>query len=131
MDGPDLFRPQAGCRAVLDEAPAAPMADSALGADPQIAAAIFEQRAGAEVGQSVGFAEAGEDTVAPPADAFVGADPHAAVAAFEDGADEVVHQPVPLSVLHAPAAGCTEYPFALGAEPECARTVVQHVAHAN
>src|ERR1700678_2775077 len=131
MDRPDLLGTQRASDVILHECAIAPMAYAAFGADPDIAGAVFQQRADAEIGEPIGFAKIGDRAVMPPRNAFVGADPDATIARLKQRADEVVYQSGALFILHSLPVLDTERSFAFGADPQRARQLAHHVAHAH
>ena len=132
VERPDLLAAQTLEQSIAFEPAAAQVAEPAVGGHPQAAVAIQQQHPYAAVCQPILRAEILKRAAVPARQAAVGADPDAALAVFAKRAREVVHQ----SLLHAVAVGAgalpatlpASYALPIGANPQAAGTIAEHVA---
>src|SRR5215472_7737203 len=103
-------------------------AEAVVGANPDIAVAIFEERARAEVAQPVIRRVVGNARRTPSAYAFIGSNPHTPVAALQESPDEVVDQSFPGGILHQPRAHLPKRAFPFGTDPQGTLAVAENVA---
>src|SRR5579872_6493116 len=107
------------------------MAEAAVGADPDVATRILEQRARAEVAESVAHAVVGESLLPPAADPLVGGDPNAAVAALQEGTNEIIDQSLFGCVLNETVSNLVVDAAAFRSDPERAFAITEDVANSD
>src|ERR1017187_3596847 len=118
---PDFhLREGAGGR-IADEGTGMHVAKAAIGADPQIAAAVFEQNARAEVSEAIPHLVADDVWFGTPrqdmADTFVGGNPHASIPILHHGTNKVVGQAVASGAMGGAGGGDVKDTISIGPDP--------------
>jgi len=110
------------------------MAKAAIGTDPYVTVAVFEQRAGAEVGQAVPHLVVPRVFAGGAADSLVGGDPYGAVPALQERPYKVIDQPAGRCVVDYATMAEAVDSAAIRADPEIAGAIAEdipdgHVRH--
>src|ERR1017187_4171884 len=135
VDCPHLHLRQGGSGNVLNKCSAMHVAEAAVGANPQIAVPVFQQRAGARLREAILLAVA--DNARMNALSYqmtqtpVGGNPHAFVSVLGNGADEFVCQAVTIGPARRASRGNAVDAISVRTGPQHSRLVAKHIAYMN
>src|SRR5208282_198290 len=129
VNRPDFIRSQRFGDGVLHECVSVQVVDAALGANPDVPPAVFEQGPDAEITQAITHAIIRQRAITPPSNAFIRGDPDTSIPAFEECSHEIVHHPVPRGVVKLLRASCEEDSVSFRPHPPTASTVPKNAAN--
>ena len=104
------------------------MAQTVVGADPDVAVAVLKQRAGAEISQTIAYLIVLCASTGDTAHSFIGSYPHGAILALQECPHKVIDQSLRRVVVDDAAMGEAVDAAAVGADPKIAGAVAIDIA---